>query len=60
MRKAAEHMLEGSGVPELESRVLTFLTSNAASIKLSAILDDLTHLLHLVRLLPLHWAPTNA
>lgn len=49
MREAAEEMLEGSGVPELETRVLGFLTSNAATIKLSAVLDDLTRLLHLVR-----------
>ena len=49
MHEAAEDMLEKSGVPELEARVLGFLTGNAASIKLTAILDDLTRLLHLVR-----------
>lgn len=48
MRVAAEDMLKGSGVPELETRVLGFLISNAACIKLCAILDDLTNLLHLV------------
>ena len=49
LHEAAEGILESSGVPELEARVLGFLTGNAASIKLTAILDDLTRLLHLVR-----------
>ena len=45
---AAEAMLRDSGVLELEQRVLHFLVSNAASIKLGSTLDDAERLLHMV------------
>ena len=52
MLEAAAQMLADSGLPELEARVIGYLTTNAASIKLTAVLDDLTHLLQLVCYLP--------
>ena len=48
--EAAEAMLKDSGMLELEQRVLHFLVSNAASIKLDAILDDVQRLLHTVNM----------
>ena len=46
--EAAEAMLRDSGMLELEQRVLQFLVSNAAAIKLESILDDAQRLLHTV------------
>ena len=46
--EAAQEMLRGSGMLELEQRVLRFLVGNAASIKLSAVLDDMERLLNMV------------
>ena len=48
MLEAAEVMLQDSGMLELEQRVLHFLVSNAAAIKLESILDDAQRLLHTV------------
>jgi len=48
MLEAAEAMLQDSGMLELEQRVLQFLVSNAAAIKLESILDDAQRLLHTV------------
>jgi hypothetical protein len=42
-------MLQGSGVPELEERVLGFLFEAAAGLKLMAILDDMGRLMNEVR-----------
>ena len=44
-RAAAAGLLEGSGVPELEERVLGFLCEAAAGVKLMATLDDTGRLL---------------
>ena len=44
-RLAAVDMLEASGVPELEARVLSFLEANAGGLKLVAALDDAGRLL---------------
>ena len=49
MRAAAREMLEASGVPELEARVLSFLYDHAAVVKLVATLDDMKRLLTEVR-----------
>ncbi|EFJ51098.1 hypothetical protein VOLCADRAFT_103740 [Volvox carteri f. nagariensis] len=49
VRAAAGCLLEGSGILELESRVLTFLAAHAGSVKLLATADDLTRLLAQVR-----------
>jgi hypothetical protein len=49
LRAAARDMLAGSGVPELEGRVLGFLYDNAAGLKLMATLDDAGRLLAEVR-----------
>ncbi|GIL70787.1 hypothetical protein Vretimale_3881 [Volvox reticuliferus] len=49
LRTAAGHVLEGSGILELESRVLSFLAAHAGSVKLLAAADDLTRLLAQVR-----------
>lgn len=45
LHAAAEDMLQGSGVPELEERVLGFLFEAAAGVKLMAVLDDAGRLL---------------
>eukprot|EP00879_Flechtneria_rotunda_P004959 GHRR01005234.1.p1 GENE.GHRR01005234.1~~GHRR01005234.1.p1 ORF type:complete len:470 (+),score=121.45 GHRR01005234.1:171-1580(+) len=45
LRDAALYMLHGSGVPELEKRVLGFLFEAAAGVKLVATLDDMGRLL---------------
>jgi hypothetical protein len=49
VKAAAEDMLQGSGVPELEERVLGFLFEAAAGLKLVAILDDMGRLMNEVR-----------
>lgn len=49
LRAAAAGLLEGSGVPELEERVLGFLCEAAAGVKLMATLDDMGRLLAEVR-----------
>lgn len=49
LRAAAAGLLEGSGVPELEERVLGFLCEAAAGVKLMATLDDTGRLLAEVR-----------
>jgi hypothetical protein len=46
VKAAAEDMLQGSGVPELEERVLGFLFEAAAGLKLVAILDDMGRLMN--------------
>jgi hypothetical protein len=46
IKTAAEDMLQGSGVPELEERVLGFLFEAAAGLKLVAILDDMGRLMN--------------
>ncbi|GLC43094.1 hypothetical protein PLESTB_000863800 [Pleodorina starrii] len=49
VRAAAGCLLEGSGILDLEGRVLTFLAAHAGSVKLLATADDLTRLLAQVR-----------
>ncbi|GIL46881.1 hypothetical protein Vafri_3748 [Volvox africanus] len=49
LNDAASCLLDGSGILELESRVLSFLAAHAASVKLLATADDLTRLLAQVR-----------
>lgn len=46
VKSAAADMLQGSGVPELEERVLGFLFESAAGLKLMAILDDMGRLMN--------------
>ena len=57
MLEAAEVMLQDSGMLELEQRVLQFLVSNAAAIKLESILDDAQRLLHTVSTEGYAWNP---
>lgn len=45
LRAAAGGLLEGSGVPELEERVLGYLCEAAGGVKLVALLDDTDRLL---------------
>lgn len=49
IRSAAAGLLESSGVPELEARVLSFLGAHAAAVKMLATLDDCVRLLEQVR-----------
>jgi hypothetical protein len=49
LKAAAAGLLDGSGVPELEERVLGFLCEAAAGVKLMATLDDTGRLLAEVR-----------
>jgi hypothetical protein len=49
LRAAAAGLLGGSGVPELEERVLGYLCEAAAGVKLVATLDDTGRLLAEVR-----------
>ncbi|KAG2498988.1 hypothetical protein HYH03_003174 [Edaphochlamys debaryana] len=49
LRAAAGCLLEGSGLPDLEERVLAFLGAHAASVKMLATADDATRLLSEVR-----------
>lgn len=49
LRAAAGGLLEGSGVPELEERVLGYLCEAAGGVKLVALLDDTDRLLTEVR-----------
>ncbi len=48
IRSAAAGLLESSGVPELEARVLSFLGAHAAAVKMLATLDDCVRLLEQV------------
>ncbi|KXZ53106.1 hypothetical protein GPECTOR_8g96 [Gonium pectorale] len=49
IRSAAGCLLEGSGILDLEGRVLTFLAAHAGSVKLLATADDTARLLAEVR-----------
>ena len=53
-RTAAGEMLQESGLPELERRVLGFLCAHSGALKLAATLDDAQRLLHQVPLSGLH------
>ena len=52
-RAAAGEMLQESGLPELERRVLRFLCAHSGALKLAATLDDAQRLLLQVRLFSL-------
>ena len=49
IQASAQEMLQESGLPELEERVLAFLCRNAGTLKLQSSIDQLTLLASQVR-----------